>query len=273
MAIFPDAIVKLIPHGSEDPPIEPCGLVYHVRDGVGDSLVDLFSDGRGIESHFYIRFDGKIEQYRDTGIQADAQLDGNRFEFGGRSVGFLSVETEGHGAGLWTEEQIATLKRLTRWVLDNFDVPLRLCPAWNRPGIGYHTMFGSPGHWTPEKKTCPGPDRIKQFEDIIVPWLEAGAPEEEPDMQLTDTIGKHTETTVGDVLRRMDAYLTKTVPAMREHMKQIRQDIDAVPEGATAAEVKQVVHRALDGLDATIQLVVDKDDDPVRVDRVDNDGG
>jgi hypothetical protein len=72
----------------------------------------------------------------------------------------------------------------------------------------------------------------------------------------------------------MDAYLTKTVPAMREHMKQIRQDIDKVPEGATAAEVKQVVHRALDGLDATIQLVVDKDEDPVRVDRVnDNDGG
>jgi hypothetical protein len=272
VAIFPGAIEKLIPHGSEDPPIVPCGLVYHVRDGLGPSLVDLFSDGRGIESHFYIRFNGEIEQYRDTGIQADAQLDGNAFTRGGRVVGFLSVETEGVGAGTWTDEQLATLKHLSRWVHEQFDIPLRVCPDWNEPGYGYHTMFGAPSHWTDVVKTCPGPDRIKQFKKVIVPWLEAGAPEEEPDMQLSDAIGKNTDTTVGDVLRRMDRYLTKTVPAMRERMKKIRDEIDSVPEGASAADVKAIVHRALDGLDATIQLVVDQDGDPVTVERAPGDG-
>jgi hypothetical protein len=112
-------------------------------------------------------------------------------------------------------------------------------------------------------KTCPGPDRIKQFKQIIVPWLEAGAPDEEPDMQLSDTIGKHTDVTVGQVLRRMDNYLTRTVPAMREQMRRLRSEIDDLPEGATAAEMKRTVHRALEGLDATIQLVVDQDSDPV----------
>jgi hypothetical protein len=129
-------------------------------------------------------------------------------------------------------------------------------------------MFGAPRHWTPKVKTCPGPDRIKQFNEIIVPWLEDRAPEEEPDMQLTDAIGKHTDTTVGDVFRRMDTYLTKTVPAMREGMKRIRAEIDAVPEGAMATEVKKIVHRELDGLDATIQLVLDKEGDPIPAERV-----
>jgi hypothetical protein len=273
MATFPEAIVKLIPHGSEDPPIVPCGLVYHVRDGLGLSLFDDFTDGRGIESHFYIRFTGEIEQYRDTGTQADAQLDGNSFVRDGRVVGFLSVETEGRGAGLWTEAQLATLKKLSRWVHEQFDVPLRVCPEFNSPGYGYHTMFGAPSHWTPVVKTCPGPDRIKQFNEIIVPWLEAGAPEEEPDMQLTDAIGKHTDTTVGDVLRRLDAYLTRTVPAMRERMQKIRADIDALPEGASAAEVRQIVHHALDGLEATIQEALDHDREPVPVVGVQDDEG
>jgi hypothetical protein len=268
---FPGAIVKLMPHGAEDPPIVPCGLVFHVAENTGPSL---FPDGfpvAGTESHFYVRLTGEIEQYRDTGIQADAQLDGNGFQRDGKSVGFLSVETAGMESGRWTDEQIASLKKLARWVHEKFDIPLRKCPAWNQPGYGFHTMFGAPSHWTPSVKTCPGPERIKQFNTIIVPWLEAGAPAEEPDMLLSDPIGKHTDVTVGEVLRRMDTYLTKTVPAMRkqtreqmrDQMRKFRAEIDAVPDGVTAAEMKKTVHRALEGLDATIQLVVDKDEDPI----------
>lgn len=77
MAWYPDAIAKPIPPGSKDPVIIPVGLIYHVRDGLGVSLFDYF-DGRsgGIESHWYIRFDGTIEQYRDTLREADANLVG-----------------------------------------------------------------------------------------------------------------------------------------------------------------------------------------------------
>jgi hypothetical protein len=262
MAIFTDALVRLIPHGSEDPPIVPCGLVYHVRDALGPTLFDEFSDGRGIESHFYIRFNGEIEQYRDTGTQADAQLDGNGFIRGGRFVGFLSVETEGRGAGLWTESQLATLKKLSRWVHEQFDVPLRVCPEWNSPGYGYHTLFGSPSHWTPEVKTCPGPDRIKQFNEIIVPWLAAGAPEEEPDMQLTDKIPGTHDKTVGDALRAAlrtegDVERLKEVQARRaqqqaqrnqrlsQRIARVGQAIDELPEGVTKQQVKSLLEEML----------------------------
>lgn len=261
--LYPEAIVKLIPHGAEDPPITPCGLVFHVAVNTGPSLFPDGFSAPGVESHFYVRLTGEVEQYRDTGIQADSQLDGNSFERNGTTVGFLSVETAGLEHGLWTDEQIHSLKKLSKWVHEQFDVPLRTCPDWNQPGFGFHTMFGAPSRWTPVAKTCPGPDRIKQFKQIIVPWLEAGAPDEEPDMQLSDTIGKHTDVTVGQVLRRMDNYLTRTVPAMREQMRRLRSEIDDLPEGATAAEMKRTVHRALEGLDATIQLVVDQDSDPV----------
>ena len=55
------------------------------------------------------------------------------------------------------------------------NVPFRKVQRWDGSGFGYHTQFGSPSHWTPKAKTCPGPDRIIQFNEILVPWLDAGA--------------------------------------------------------------------------------------------------
>ena len=180
---YPKAIVKNIPPGSNDPAIIPCGVVLHVRDGLGDSLHDYFNGpSGGIESTVYIRFDGTCEQYRSIFFEADAQLDGNSFFIDGKRVGFVSVETEGRAAGEWTAAQLATIKDFILWVKSEakaagFEIPLEECPAWNASGIGYHTMWGSPSHWTPVAKSCPGPDRIKQFNDVIVPWLaEASRP-------------------------------------------------------------------------------------------------
>ena len=58
---YPKAIVKNIPPGSNDPSITPVGGVLHVRDGLGESLFPYFNGpSGGIESHFYIRFDGQL---------------------------------------------------------------------------------------------------------------------------------------------------------------------------------------------------------------------
>lgn len=187
MSFYPDVIVKNIPPGENDPQITPIGLVLHVRDGLGDSLHDFF-DGPsdGIESHWYIRFDGVIEQYRDTRFEADANFEGNSFMRGGKLCGLLSVETEGLAAGKWTDDQMVSLKWLMRQIHEREKVPLQVCPGPFDPGFGYHIMFGTPGPWTPSVKSCPGPERIQQFKTELVPWLKAGAPIEEDDMSADD---------------------------------------------------------------------------------------
>jgi len=164
MAVCPFAVKKLIPPGSNDPRIKARAAIVHVADMLGPSLYEFFRDrSGGIESHFYIRLDGTLEQYRDTDYQADANLDANDFA--------ISIETEGKAAGKWTDAQLVTLKRLFTWLHQVEDIPLRKIQHWDGAGIGYHTLFGAPSHWTPVAKSCPGPERKVQFDEVLVPWL------------------------------------------------------------------------------------------------------
>lgn len=170
------AIAKPIAPGANDPAIKPVGVVLHTAVSKSTSLFSFFRDkSGGIESHFYVRSDGTVEQYRSIFREADAQLDGNSFNLDGRLVGFVSVETEGLGGDLWTTKQLEAIKRIISWVHSQSVFPWRVCPAWNAPGVGYHTMWGSPSHWTPVAKTCPGPKRVQQFHTVIKPWLAAQA--------------------------------------------------------------------------------------------------
>jgi len=163
--IYPKAVWRLIPPGPNDPPIVPRIAVLHVDAGNAETLYYYFRDrSGGIESHFFIKKDGTVEQYRDIYWQADANLDGNDFA--------VSIETQGYGAGEWTAAQLTSIKRLLLWLHNETDVPLKRCTAWDGVGVGYHVMWGAPSHWTPVAKTCPGPDRVKQFEALLVPWME-----------------------------------------------------------------------------------------------------
>ena len=204
---MPGAVVKNIAPGANDPRILPVGVIYHVAVSHADSLHDYF-DGPsgGIESHFYVRTDGTIEQYRSIFYEADANYRGNSFLRGGARFGFVSIETEGMGEGEWTPAQMASLKRITCWVHSQSKFPLRVSPAWNEAGIGYHSMF--PEQWTPYAgKTCPGPERIAQFNDDIVPWLCAGMKED--DMAYLDWPQKDREALVADVATHAALELAK----------------------------------------------------------------
>jgi hypothetical protein len=164
----PFAVHKNIPPGSNDPAINPRLAILHVDAGNAASLYDYFKNrSGGVESHFFVRADGVVEQYRSIYFQADANLDANDFA--------ISIETQGYGAGEWNAAQLTSIQRLLLWLHSEAGIPLKRCAAWNGSGIGYHTMFGAPGHWTPVAKSCPGPDRIKQFNSQLVPWLERAA--------------------------------------------------------------------------------------------------
>lgn len=169
MALIPFAEKKLIPPDANDPRIRARIGILHVDAGNATSLYNLFlgnqrSGGSKVESHGFIRKDGHLEQYRDTAYQADANADGNDFA--------LSFETQGYGEGLWTPEQIARIKQVMLWARDVHGIPLRVVTSWNDPvgGWGFHRMFDQ---WNPNRHSCPGPDRVKQFYDALVPWMKA----------------------------------------------------------------------------------------------------
>jgi hypothetical protein len=170
MALYPVAKRLLIPPGSNDPRITPRVAILHVDAGNADSLYTYFRDrSGGIESHFFVKKDGTVEQYRDSDWQADANNLANDFA--------VSIETQGYGAGEWTPAQLDAIKALLLWLHQTHDIPLEPCSTWNGRGVGYHVMFGAPGPWTPVAKSCPGPDRIEQFRTVLVPWMtEATTP-------------------------------------------------------------------------------------------------
>lgn len=178
MAIYRPAIQKLIPPGPNDPRLNVVvGTVGHVAVSEADSLYNWFKTGSGgVESHFYIRYDGTVEQYRDTAYEADAQGAGNSWVIGSQRYGYVSYETEGMGSGKWTSAQLTSIKALIKWVNETHGSPWQKTPAYHGRGHGYHSLFPE---WNPNGHTCPGPDRIQQFNTIIVPWLADGGKEYE----------------------------------------------------------------------------------------------
>jgi hypothetical protein len=170
---MPGAIVKAIPPGANDPAIDPCGVIQHIAVSNADSLFPLFTSDNGIESHFYILKDGTIEQYRSIFFEADAQNAGN--SFGSPRRGFVSVEHEGGvGADLgqpMPQAQLDAFHNVIKFVHSLRPFRLRVCPAWNAEGVGYHALFDQ---WNTNHHSCPGAARIKQFNEVTVPWLKAG---------------------------------------------------------------------------------------------------
>jgi hypothetical protein len=169
---YPGATKREIKPGSNDPAIKPIGVILHVDAGNTRDLYNYFNGpSGGIESHFQIAKDGTVFQYRDLGHEADANYKGNSFTVNGVRRGYVSVETQGLEKGEWTDAQITAIKALLFWLHEEYDIPLRKAPSPTSAGIGYHTMFGAPGAWTPVAKSCPGPDRIRQFNNVLLPWM------------------------------------------------------------------------------------------------------
>lgn len=177
MAWYPLAHRRPISPGPNDPPITVIGAILHVDAGNSADLYEYFNGpSDGIESHFHVPKAGDVLQYRDTHYEADANLKGNAFLQGGRRLGYVSIETQGLAKGEWNGHQLANIKALLKWLSETHNFPLQVCASSTSPGVGYHVMWGAPSAWTPYSKVCPGPDRVRQFEQVLTPWFKAGAP-------------------------------------------------------------------------------------------------
>lgn len=190
MALYSGAVKELIAPGVNDPRITAVGVILHTDAGNVGDLHDYFNGpSGGIESHFHIPKSKPVLQYRDTAYEADANFHGNSFVINGERLGFISVETQGLASDPWNDYQLAEIKKLILWAKSVHPrILLRVCPAWNAAGIGYHTLFGSPGPWTPVAKSCPGPLRIAQFNSVLVPWFKTATPPKPPVPPKEDTL-------------------------------------------------------------------------------------
>lgn len=163
MARCPFAVWKPLPENNTQGRIEPRIAILHSAGG-GGSLWRFFFGSSPLESNFWIDWDGTIEQYMDTEVRADANLNANQFA--------VSIETASSSGATepWTAAQVASIIRLVDWLCTvHPNIKRQLCDGPYGSGIGWHIMFGTPGPWTPVAKACPGPARIIQTKNIIIP--------------------------------------------------------------------------------------------------------
>jgi len=181
MARYPGAVYREVVGLSKDPPIRPIGIILHVSASNADSLYGWFNGpSGGVESHFHIPLKpGQVEQYRDTNREADANYKGNSWIEGNERLGFLSVETAGLGDGEWNDYQLRELEKLIRWASAAHKFPLRVTSGYHSPGIGYHVQFGAgegTNSWSNARgKVCPGPKRIAQIKNVLMPRLNSAS--------------------------------------------------------------------------------------------------
>jgi hypothetical protein len=189
MAIYPGANVRLINtsylSGKSIAVYNRVNL--HVAAGNG-SLFNFFNASGRASSHFWVAYGGGVEQYVDTKLQAEADLDGNDAT--------ISIETEG-GTGPnadtdpWTPQQIDALVALSRWIMDTHGIPKKLAEnsfsgndsskglSWHRLGIdgnfpalpdiraGRKQRGGGMKYSSSTGKLCPGGGKIQQIPGIL----------------------------------------------------------------------------------------------------------
>lgn len=194
--ICPFAGQELLPESSTQPHITPRVVILHSVSGYGDPY-KFFRDSSNLESHFWVGSDGRIEQFMDTNTKADANFHANGFA--------VSIETESSVAATepWTPSQIASIEKLVDWLCTVHSIPRVLCPTWDGAGIGWHIQFGSPGQWTPVSKSCPGPARIEQVKNVIIPAVAAIGAGGTPAQPGTDQ-GELTVAQINDLMTALD---------------------------------------------------------------------
>jgi len=228
----------------------------HVAVSEASSLWSFFNAPGRASSHFYVRRDGTVEQYRDTAYRAEADLDGNDAT--------ISVETQG---GLknadtepWTAAQVETLACIYAWAVTTHRVPEHLATdakvgpsshglSWHRLGIDGNfptlpsplagrTQRGGGMHYsTARGKRCPGDAKIRQIPDIYARALAMLHPEED-DMPLSqnDLEGVREAAANGTYL-----LLTEAAGGSTKRGRQSRDALVAILDPLVTARVADVL--------------------------------
>lgn len=153
-------------------------LIFHstgTRAGARANRNYFAQSGVKVESTFIVDYDGEIVQAMPASARADANGLANKRA--------MSVEMVGEAGEPFTRAQVAAAIKIAEWACSTHPVARRRINAEGASGIGWHVMFGAPGPWTSVRgKECPGPQRIRQVIDLIIPAVSAApAPTPEDD--------------------------------------------------------------------------------------------
>lgn len=155
-------------------------ILHTLAGGTAKTIIDGKGGWRtkiNKESTFIVAMDGTIVQCMYSGQKAVANRDANSTA--------ISIETEDHSHVVdkrlvgpdkewdpWTVAQMKSIMRLLEWCSKKHGIPMVRCPEPTGSGMGFHTMWGSPSPWTPVVKACPGAARIRQFDEILMPFMK-----------------------------------------------------------------------------------------------------
>jgi hypothetical protein len=187
------------------PPLHHKDIIcIHTMVGYLTSTETMFDEGgyTGTESHFGIGgiwgpdkdkgYDGRVEQFQDTDYTADANYKG--------SWHVISIECADNAPKLpsqivaLTPKQVDSVVNLIVELCRLYDIPPVLIPDTKptRRGLAYHFQ-GAPANlvpggelWTAAGHECPGPVRIKQFKEVIIPRVRAALRPIKPQVVETD---------------------------------------------------------------------------------------
>lgn len=137
----------------------------HIAVSEAASLHPYFRQSGKPCSHFYVRYDGTIEQYVDTAFRAASDYQGNDAT--------ISVETQGGAGGQWTAEQVASLAAIYLWAMRTHGIHQKFATSsrigHESKGLSYHRFGVDPWrvpngmrYSTSRGKTCPTDQRIAQ---------------------------------------------------------------------------------------------------------------
>lgn len=140
-------------------------LIYHSTGTRASAKANQRYFARGevkVESTLIVDYDGGCLQIMEAYERADANTSA--------SARAISVETVGEAGEPFTQAQVDRLIDIGIWACTEHPIARRQIPEHDESGIGWHVMFGAPGPWTTVRgKECPGPQRIAQVRDVIIP--------------------------------------------------------------------------------------------------------
>jgi peptidoglycan hydrolase-like protein with peptidoglycan-binding domain len=175
--IAPSSISSWRPlsNNQTEPAIVPRILVYHTMVGYLRSTENMFKQNGfwGTESTWGVggpwdgdSLDGVAWQWQGVKWQADAQFEANAW--------CDSIETSDGGiwkpaTPAWSDKQVKKLIQIGAWWCTNTGNDPVIAKSYDGRGLGYHQLFKP---WNQESHNCPGPKRVEQFRDLIVPAIQ-----------------------------------------------------------------------------------------------------
>lgn len=252
----------------------------HTMVGYLISTDAYFRDGgySGTESQFGVGgvwgsdegkgVDGVIWQWQDCMFQADANLDGN--------PRVISIETADNAPSRaadivqWTPKQADAIVYLldwwcrtdthkncpSSWLCHQQGIPRVLIPDTKpgRRGLAYHAQ-GVPGvelvpggvKWSnAEGKECPGPVRIKQFKEEIVPRVAALGQSGGDDVGTVNEFDSHAQDQMILVMTKaLQEELTTPGRPSRKAIDDIIEDNFVTPGTRTRIGIEEIVNKCL----------------------------